>query len=220
MNRAQLQTVVEDLEYLNSDWVKDISDPEARRGSAILRRLLVEDAYGRAWRAIGLQQQPKVIAVDIKNFLGSAPQSDVDIALPAGVKIREVMMAGMCLLNRHHPANPGPPITPDGFPGEREYTLSQYLGSEAGIVRGRAATRRDVIKYFANVKGGVHLGTAERKAEAKLVARMEKFEKRVSFFKKDGLLCEVIAIGYSLARSPNTQRFIKKANTSLQRPSR
>ena len=44
MNRAQIQTVVEDLEYLSSDWVKDISDPEVRRGSAILRRLLVEDA--------------------------------------------------------------------------------------------------------------------------------------------------------------------------------
>ena len=99
MNRAQIQTVIEDLEYLSSDWVKDISDPKVRRGSAILRRLLVEDAYGRAWRAIGLQQQPKVIAVDIKNFLGSAPQSDVEIALPAGVPIGKVMMAGICLLN-------------------------------------------------------------------------------------------------------------------------
>jgi hypothetical protein len=112
---------------------------------------------------------------------------------------------------RVKPLTPGPPISPDGFLGEREFKLNEYLASHAGMVGRRAATRRDVIKYFANIKGGVHLGRTGKKDEAKLVERMEKFEKRVRFFKKDGLLVELIAIGQALARSPDTATFLEKA---------
>jgi hypothetical protein len=71
----------------------------------------------------------------------------------------------------------------------------------AGIVDGRKATRRDVVKYFANVKGGVHLGGSSKPNQLKLVERMEKFEKKVKVFQKDGLLSELVAIGQAIGRS-------------------
>jgi hypothetical protein len=216
MNPGDIQAISEDLEFLKSHWGENISDSEARRGSAILRRLLAEDVYGKGWRALGFQKEPKVIAVDIKNVLGQAPQSDVELALAGGVTIGGVSMFGVTILKRDHKANLGAPITPNGFPGEREFTISEYLKSETGILRGHAATRRDVIKYFANVKGGVHLGPSQKAEEKKLVARMEKFEKKVSLLRKDGLLCELIAIGHSVGRSPDTQRFLEKAYSWLE----
>jgi len=220
MKADDIQIVVEDLQYLREGWGKEISDPEARRGSAVLRRLLVEDAYGQAWRAIGFPRQPKVIAVDIKHFLGGASRSDVDIALAGGVTVRAASMVGLCVFKRPCAVNPTPPLTLNGFLGEREYTLSEYLDSETGIVQGRTATRRDVVKYFANVKGGVHLGAKQRRTEKDLVARMKRFEKKVSLFQKDGLLFELVAIGQAIGRSPDRGRFIEKANSALQRPSR
>jgi hypothetical protein len=176
-----------------------------------LRRLLVENAYGDAWRALGFHGEPKVRAVDLKQIIGSTPLSEVDMALAAGAVIGKISMVGLSMTRSKNVSNPSPPITADGFHGEREFTLSGYLGSNAGIVAGRSATRRDVIKYFANVKGGVHVGKTARKAEAKLVARMDKFEKRVRLCRKDGLLVELIAIGQALARSPDTTTFLEKA---------
>jgi hypothetical protein len=64
MDRDALTAVAEDLEYL-SGWGSEISNAEIRRGTAILRRLLVEDAYGTAWRTVGRCKQPSLMAVDL-----------------------------------------------------------------------------------------------------------------------------------------------------------
>ena len=81
MKPNNIQVVVEDIEYLRAGWGGSLSDPEARRGSAVLRRLLVENAYGDAWRALGFHGEPRVRAVDLKQIIGSTPLSDVDMAL-------------------------------------------------------------------------------------------------------------------------------------------
>ena len=220
MEPDDLRTIIEDLEYLRTTRNGQVSDAEVRRGSAVLRRLLVEDIYGQAWRDVGLPRQPTVIAVDINGLVDAAHRGDVVLALCSGLMMSGVSMAGVTIFKRHIPTSqPSPPLTPDGFPGEREFGLSEYLSSEAGIVGGRSATRRDVIKYFANVKGGVHLGQRQKKAEAKLVARMTKFEKRVSIIRRDGLLAEFIAIVQAVARSPDTHIFIARARPYLGRGS-
>ncbi len=69
MDRDSIIAVAEDLEYL-ATWSGNITDPEIRRGTAVLRRLLVEDAYGTAWRAVGKTRQPTLIAVDIDLMVG------------------------------------------------------------------------------------------------------------------------------------------------------
>ena len=68
MDAEALKIVADDLEYL-ANWGAEVSDGEIRRGSAVLRRLLVEDVYGAAWRAIGKQKQPTVIAVESKTVV-------------------------------------------------------------------------------------------------------------------------------------------------------
>jgi hypothetical protein len=187
-----------------------MSDGDIRRGSGVLRRLLVEDVYGSAWRAIGREKQPKVIAVDIATLVAPEHVGRIKYAIAAGAHFRGVMMTCMVLSKGAQPvADLGPPIRKDGFLGEREFPLSEYLSSPSGVIDGRIFTRRDVIKYIANIRGGVHLGAKERKAEKKLVARLSKIEKRLSVHTTDGLLVELAAIGQAVAKSPDSDEFIR-----------
>jgi hypothetical protein len=167
MDHDSLIAVAEDLEYL-AQWGSEITAAEIRRGTAVLRRILVEDAFGTAWRAIGQAKQPSLIAVDLDLLLGN-DANKVVYALAGGAHFRGMQMACMLLNKGSTPIgdNPPPPIRQDGYPFERMFTLSEYLSSNAGVVEGQTFNRREVIKYLANVKGGVHLSAQQRKTEKK-----------------------------------------------------
>ena len=90
------------------------------------------------------------------------------------------------------------------------FTLSEFLSSTSGVVEGRTFNRREVIKYLANVKGGVHLSAQQRKAEEKLIARLGKIEKKLMVHNTDGLLVEVVAYVQSLGNSEDAKRFVLK----------
>lgn len=106
------------------------------------------------------------------------------------------------------------------FPFQRSFTLSEFMKSPSGYTGGRAFTRREVIKYLANVKGGVHLSATERKKEEKLIERLSKAEKRFQITTRnhplpvDALVLEALAIGQCLARSADAQRYISRTTTS------
>ncbi|WP_157092262.1 hypothetical protein [Thioalkalivibrio nitratireducens] len=210
MTRDDLRLVAEDLGYL-AEWGPDITDREIRHGSAVLRRLLVEDVYGAAWRAVGWKKQPKLIAVSIDEIASPDNLSKIVYAIAAGANFRGIQMACMMMNKGSSPIGQelGPPLRENGYPGDREFSLSAYLSSLSGVVDGKTFNRREVIKYIANVKGGVHLSAKERKAEAKLVARLGKIEKKIMVHTTDGLLVELVAIGQAVGASTDAQSFIK-----------
>ncbi|QIM47917.1 hypothetical protein G9Q38_01335 [Pusillimonas sp. DMV24BSW_D] len=207
MNHDSLVAVAEDLEYL-SQWGSEITAAEIRRGTAVLRRLLVEDAYGIAWRTIGQAKQPSLIAIDLDQMLGGNSHK-VIYALAGGAHFRGMHMACM-LLNKGDPIsqNPPTPIRQDGYPFERRFTVSEYLSSNAGVVEGRSFNRRDVIKYLANIKGGVHLSAQQRKTEIKLISRLGKIEKKMMLHATDGLLVEAVAIAQALGTSADAKTYM------------
>ena len=208
MDHDSLLAVAEDLEYL-AQWGSEITAAEIRRGTAVLRLLLVEDAYGTAWRAIGQAKQPSLIAVDLDLLLG-ADANKVEYALAGGAHFRGMHMACMLLNKGTNPigGNPPAPIRQDGYPFERTFTLSMYLSSNAGVVEGQKFNRREVIKYLANVKGGVHLSAQQRKAEENLIARLGKIEKKMMIHNTDGLLVEAVAIAQALGASQDAKTYI------------
>jgi hypothetical protein len=204
-----------------SSWPGDIQDPEIRRGTAVLRRLLVEDAYGTAWRAMGRTREPTLIAVDLDLML-SEQMKTVMIALAGGADFRGLKSAAFCIHPGSKPMGrpPPEPVRKDGYPFEQVFTLSQYLKSTSGVVDGRSFTRRDVIKYIANVKGGVHLSSQERKKEKMLIERLGKAEKRLTFHNTDGLLVEAVAIAQSLGQSADAKSFVAEVRTGTRPTSR
>ncbi|MFJ3260146.1 hypothetical protein ACIPK7_07840 [Pseudomonas sp. NPDC086581] len=210
MDRDALITVAEDLEYL-SQWGPEISNAEIRRGSAVLRRLLVENAYGNAWRAIGEPAQPTAIAVDLSALLGN-DKDKVIYALAGGANFRGIYSACSILNKGSTPVgnNPPPPIRENGYPFDRKFTITELLSSLSGVVDGKEFNRREVIKYIANIKGGVHLTTKERKTEEKLISRLGKIEKKILHHNTDGLLVELVAIAQAIGNSEDAKNLIKR----------
>ncbi|WP_158010909.1 hypothetical protein [Tardibacter chloracetimidivorans] len=78
-------TVAEDIEWLSKEWCtlyQPPSNAELRRGSAALRRLLVENALGHAWRKFGFEKQPHVSGPDVMALLshhGTEPRHVVSL---------------------------------------------------------------------------------------------------------------------------------------------
>ena len=214
MDQDALIAVAEDLEYL-AGWGAEITAGEIRRGTAVLRRLLVEDAYGTAWRAIGLTKQPSLIAVNLDLMLGN-DSNQVVYALAGGANFRGMQMACMLVNKGAGPVggNPTEPIREDGYPYESPFSLSEYLASKSGVVDGHSFNRREVIKYLANVKGGVHLSAQQRKAEEKLIARLGKIEKKMTVHNTDGLLVEAVAIAQALGNSSDAKSYIARVQAA------
>ena len=181
MKKEDILLVADDLKYL-SGLSDQVSDGEIRRGSAVVRRLLVEDVYGHAWRAIGKQKQPKLIATDISTLVTHQQSNKIVFALAAGVNFRGVQIASMCMNegDKSFLGNEAPIIRSNGYPGEREFTLVEFLSSPSGMVGSKVFNRREVIKYIANIRGGVHLNKKQMKMEEKLVKRLEKVERSLT----------------------------------------
>jgi hypothetical protein len=213
MDHEALRCIAEDLAFLRA-WSADISNPEIRRGSATLRRLLIENAYGNAWRAAGLQKEPRLIAVDLKNIVAATDIPKVVFVLAAGAEFRGMYIASPMISQGNKPLPPvnSAVLRENGYPGEREFGLTEYLRSHSAFAFGEWISRADVIKYIANVKGGVHLSASQRRREAELVNRVSKIEKRVNVHGTEGLLLELVAIAQAIGRSDDASRLISALN--------
>lgn len=207
MDRESLIYVKEDLEYLRTGWGPEIADPDIRRGSAVLRRLLVEGVYGQAWRAVGFERQPTVIAVDLDQIIGEPHRNAVVCAMAWGAHFRGFYMASPCI-NEGSQAlgSASSPIRPNGYPGERVFTLSEFVEGTSGIAGRLQVSRREIIKYVANVKGGVHLGQKTKSAEKELVKKIAKFERALNVHTADGILVEVVSIAQAIGMSDDAAK--------------
>lgn len=87
--------VDEDLAYLMDEWQPRLEPPKLRRLSPVLRRLLVDGQYGRAWRNLGLPGEPYVTATDLDAMLGTLDRSIIQLAFaPPGSTVSRVLAAG------------------------------------------------------------------------------------------------------------------------------
>ena len=213
MDAEQLRTIAEDLQFLATEWGGDITSPEIRRGTATLRRLLVENTYSNAWRAAGFEREPRVIAVDLENVFSAKDLHLIDFALAHGVNLRGLQIYGS-IVNKGNVAVERPnhkQLTDDGYPGERVFGMAEYIASNAGYAFGQFFTRRDVIKYMASVKGAVHLNSKARPQEVKLVARVAKIDRKLNVCGIDGIFIEALAIAQAIGRSADAKSFISRS---------
>lgn len=211
MTPEDLEIVAEDLEYIAS-WNPNTGTGDVRRGSAVLRRLLVEGVYSRAWRCCGESGEPKLEAIDLGPIVNSPELPWIEIAVAGDTDYRSppvtmiVMEAGL---------NPdGSKSNSSARPVKREFGLAKFVQSPAGINKGKVFTRSDVIKYIANIKGGVHLSGKQRQKERDLIKKMSKVEGRITAAKTDGLLIELVAIAQAVGRSRDAQKFISYVRSS------
>lgn len=217
-DRELIRTVSSDLRYLKEEWDESIDDDSLRRSSTTLRRLLVGEGtgdYSRAWRAVGLKREPSLQAVDLQPQIGPGlPPSTHFLAAGGGTN---GMMQATQITHLNRALNPEEIAArfKAGSP-TRWYGMREYLGSPDMVVVGTPISRRQIIQYVANKKGGAHLDH-KRNAQGDITfTLLDKIgqggvvlaDKQVAYY-------ELLSIGQAVARSPDAQHFITQANALL-----
>jgi len=77
------EQVANDLAHIRDSWSGELTEHVIRRDSPIIRRLLVDGDYSKAWRKLGLPRQPLVLAHDLEDMLGAIPKRYVRYAFPS-----------------------------------------------------------------------------------------------------------------------------------------
>jgi hypothetical protein len=170
-DQERLVVVGDDLAFLmNLPRDRLLSHTEVRLAAGVLRRLLIDGQLSRVWKPIGQasRSQPTVMATDIDSALAQWPAHWLRYAWAGGAVTSVAEHTGFILADipqaEHERfgspeaffrANPLPSV------GERRMTIDQWLDStsvaiqtnELGVV---PVSRRSVLMYIANRKGGVH----------------------------------------------------------------
>lgn len=236
-------TVAEDIEWLGREWCtlyQPPSNAELRRGSAALRRLLVENALGHAWRKFGFEKQPQVSGPDVMALLshyGTEPRHVVSL-IAGGATLNGIQTS---MLGCARAFNQSTGISADAEEGfavatfhvsrdarqpseaselddmvERSYPLSNYLRAPGAIRLGQAISRMDIVKYFANSAGGVHLEHTAKSPDGARDANkavrddlLQALQKAVMADTMDGLHFELLSIGQAIGRSTDMHALVK-----------
>jgi len=223
-NKEFLRVVAADLDYIIKEWGSEIDDDSLRRDCVILRRLLVEDNPGQAWRAVGFEKQPKILTPSLKT-IGDRKSADFTQAgggRYGGVEIRDVEF--------HSGSNPPGEYTKKG-PGlyvkkelpsrmaRKPLRLSDFLSSTCITVQGIELSRQDLIIYVANTLGGAHIDRErDFKKQPKRVAKFKALDsilKTTETANKEAIYYELLSIGQSLTNSRDTHKLMKKIKQTV-----
>ena len=217
MNKEHLYLVTvvrQDLTYLREEWDQEISDDSLRRSSNVLRNLLVEDQFGRAWRIIGFERQPKLTAPDLEYYIEDLDSSKITLAQAGGALYHGMMIcalaSGRYALSPEHirkRAQKGP------YALEKEFYLSEYLDSSCMVINGIRISRRHLIKYVANKLGGTHIDfrrDPSSEADKQYIA-LDSVPNNIEVAEKKAMYYELLSIGQCIAKAADTAKFISVA---------
>jgi hypothetical protein len=200
-----LTDVASDLAFLEDEWDESIDEQSLRRSSTVLRKLLVYDHFGTAWRLVGQGGEPGVEAVDLNRVLAGLRLPKVAFATAGGAISGSVeVSAGLVYLDvmteevtkERFARGPGPP--------RRKFKLSEFLASPAVVVDGTLVNRRNVVKYIAD-KRGAHFDMRRKKDEEayrlldKVMNTFQVADQRAVFF-------ELLSIGQAVAHSDDAKK--------------
>ncbi|MCW6532132.1 hypothetical protein NED98_17930 [Sphingomonas sp. MMSM20] len=225
-------SVADDIEWFEKEWCtlyEPPSDADIRRGSAALRRLLVEDYLGAAWREFGFKKQPIVLGPDVIALAAKQGHEIGRVAalIAGGATINGLQAAMIGFARVDHPDTGVSADAEEGFavasfnilrdarrqPEDNDlaglvntrWHLSNYLDAPGAIRRGEEIPRRDIVGYVANVGGGVHLRATNKKKE-KIYAFVEELINKVRVDTMDGIFFEILSIGQAIGRSEDLRR--------------
>jgi hypothetical protein len=91
----EARLVDEDLAYLMTKWSPTADTRELRHLSPLVRRLLADKHYARAWRSLSLPGEPYITATDLEALLGDVDRSLIQLAFaPANRGVADAMRRG------------------------------------------------------------------------------------------------------------------------------
>ena len=247
----RLGTVAEDIEWFRDNWCKlyePPSDAEIRNGTSALRRLLIDDAIGHAWREMGFEREPKIVGPDLSALL---QHENLELRHVVSLVVGGATLNGLqhVIVGASRGDNPTTGVLADadegfavsvntisrdarngvGEPTElfvlcnRELWLSQYMKMPGAVRLGTAISRADIIKYFAHNMGGVHIdgigdGPKRGKSQGEHAHLLEDLQNKVRADVMDGLYFVVLSIGQAIGQSADLQRLAEVIHSRAQFP--
>jgi hypothetical protein len=167
----------------------------------VLRRLLNSGDYSRAWRSVGFEKEPKVVAPDLEKELKEISQANIVFAQAGGASYQGMQIATVTLFKGRDP-RPSQMI-------ETEFGLTGFLESTCVIDQGKGVRRRRVIDYVANKVGGAHLDQTRDPIRDLDFVLLDNNQS--DFFGKPGVYFELLSIGQAVARSEDAKKFMDRA---------
>jgi hypothetical protein len=139
------KVVAEDLEYLADEWLPSLDEKQLRRDSPILRRLLVDDQYGLAWRDLDLPDQPFISAPGLDAMLGQINRECIQFATaPTSFTVaNSLLQGGQIKMGVLADTPAGAALAVPGEYGQ-QYGLI-FVVIPPDVVAAAAATGRDVL---------------------------------------------------------------------------
>ena len=212
-----VKTILDYLLYLKEKWDQQIDNNSLRISSVILRRLLIEDNLGRAWRVLGLLKQPKILAPNLEEAIQHISCNKITFAQAGGANFKGMTINYLCEVNFA--------MTPEQIKSRSQnrlnlsltpFYLNKFLESPCFIYEGNVINRRQLIQYITNKLGGVHID-ADRDSDEQEFEFLDAISNSCRVIDKDAIYYELLSLGQSLLRSRDIAKFIKLATGCLKR---
>jgi hypothetical protein len=220
-DRQLVELTLEDLQHTARESVPHCDDHQLRRVSVQLRNLLIEDWLVRSWKLCQMQPKSPVIIAPRLRTEGLGPN---DLAVAGGGNVGHGNIGNFRFTKG---ASSPEEIRERYEQGKRDieyqFSLSDYKESCAVYIHGQKVSRRQVVQYVANKKGGAHLDNVRKKDEQVYTALDAAIESGLWFGgdadhgSKNAVYLEMISIGQSLTNSPDILRFMEFAPSVLMR---
>ena len=193
----ELQIVLEDLDFLGSEWDQDVSDESLRRSSPVLRRFLVEGQLLKSWHNVGLSGQPEVLAPSLNKHLAVCPLNTVRYATAGGADYQGMTIALLFETDEASTPMQRQKISALGPPEIRQ-TLTEFTDSACVIVEGTLISRLELVKYVVNKLGGAHYDSKREKDYQRLLDYVGRTRTVAG---KNAVYFELLSIGQTLVKS-------------------
>lgn len=193
---------LDDLALLRDTWNDDISTARLRADSGILRKLLVDGVLGRAWRASGRVREPRILAPDLKGYLGEFERRKIVLAQAGGATYRGMTLNLNMIVEGE--VSPGGHYA-DGEDPRRPMPLTRFVDGPTLVAGGVTIKRRELIQYVANKIGGLHYDESRKGTDTAFKA-LDSLPQQIVWNAAGGFdlrYYEMLAVGQLVVTSPD-----------------
>jgi len=207
--RESIKIVLEDLEDLYSEFGGFFyKGSKLRKASATLNMLLIENELLMAYKLLfGKESSPIITAPNLDLYLDSDRENKIVCGIAGGATFVFSIISLIILGGKRELS-----YQPEYPPEEYKLNLSKYLEGSSFYFDKTRISRKMVVSYIANKRGGKHIDYRRKTNSKDSIYKI--LDSRGEFFcfdEKTGLYVELHSIIQALQKSRDIQDFIIKA---------
>lgn len=213
-----IKVVADDLKYLMDEWDQEVSDISLRNTSTTLRRLISDDDLGKAWRLLGLANEPLISAISLDELLGTIKLVHVNQAFAGGATYNGMQIQGTFEYNRKST----PQEIKQNFERKKNivpksFRLSEYRSSPSIILQGEKISRQELILYASNKLGDAHFDPKrnDKKERERKFLLLDNYRDDYKLAGKNSVYFELLSIGQSIVKSSDIKVFLDRSKHAL-----